>query len=86
MVWIKRESPVSGRTIKMLIHSSEDQVKEWETNYMNKQSIDHKEYFPNMPDYQIKFLCSGICNSEWDEYFEEQRDEKEDQDFDRNRV
>ncbi len=86
MIWVTRESPISGRMIKMLIHSSKDEVREWEKKYRNNPSIDHKEYFPNLPDYQIKFLCSGISNSEWDEYFEEHMDEKEDQDFARNRV
>jgi hypothetical protein len=86
MCWVSRESPISGRMIRMFIHSSEQEIIEWQMRFIRNPDMDHSKYFPHLPEYQIEFLRSGICNSEWEEYFGEQQATQEDRELHKNRV
>jgi hypothetical protein len=66
--WITRESPLSGRFVKMLINTSKEKVEAWDAMDNQRKPL-IQNFFPELNKDEREFVLTGVSPHEWDELF-----------------
>jgi hypothetical protein len=66
--WLTKESPLSGRFVKMLINTSQEKIEAWDSIDNQRKPL-VQSFFPELNKEEREFVLTGISPHEWDELF-----------------